>query len=131
MKKAPYSGEYMAEFKDDEYMAHFNYGGWHYGTNWCDKAVTLKHAADEIREAYSKARHHLWARQRSAPDGIAVELTESDLINLDLLPVFMLLMGFSLENIIKGIIICGMWLDDPNSINVADYAKLRVPVKNR
>ena len=115
---------------DGGHMAEFNYGGWHYGTNWCDKAVTLKHAADTIREAYSKTQYHLWTRQSSAPDGIVADLTESDFTNLDLLPVFMLLMGFSMENILKGIIICGMWLDDPNSVNVPDYDKLRFPVKN-
>ena len=49
---------------------------------------------------------------------------------LGLYPVYMLLAGYALENLFKGIIICGMWLEDHNSIDsIKDFEKLQVLVK--
>ncbi len=110
-------------------MRPFNCGGWHYGKNWYDKAVTLKNASDKILDAYLEAQDHITNRWDSAPDGVPVEFTKLDLVDLDQYPVFMLLMGYSIENLFRGIVICGMWLENPNSVEVSNFSELRVPVK--
>ena len=80
-------------------MRPFNCGGWHYGKNWYDKAITLKNASDKILDAYLEAQDHIVNRFDSAPDGVPVEFTKLDFVDLDQYPVFMLLMGYSIENL--------------------------------
>jgi hypothetical protein len=110
-------------------MSPFICGGWYCGKNWYDKAVTLKNASDKILDAYIEACQHLATRFDSASDGVPVEITRLDLVDLDQYPVYVLLMGYSIENLFRGIIICRMWLDNPSSVEVEDFTKLRVPIK--
>jgi hypothetical protein len=44
---------------------------------------------------------------------------------MEMFPIYMLLMGYAFENLIKGIIICKMWLRDPNSVEKASLGKLK------
>jgi hypothetical protein len=48
---------------------------------------------------------------------------------MQMFPVYMLLAGYSIENLFKGIIICKTWLDDPDVLNVDDFEDIRVPTK--
>ena len=45
-------------------------------------------------------------------------------------PTYMLLMGYALENIIKGIIICQMSLNDPDSIKKKNVSDLKFKLKD-
>ncbi len=112
-------------------MSNFNFAGWQNGTNWANTATTLKKAADKIREAYLVADHRLDNLWRHAPGGgKKIDLTEKDFVDIDQYRVFMMLMGYSMENLFRGIIISGIWLNDPESVDaIVDYAKLKVPIK--
>jgi hypothetical protein len=56
-------------------------------------------------------------------------MTKLDVEDLDQYPIARLLIGYALENIFRGIIITKMWLDDPKSVDIADFEELRVPDK--
>lgn len=113
-------------------MVEFNYSSWQNGTNWYLTAKALKKASDRIREAYLVAYRNLDIGKSvtAVPTGIriAVDMTKLDIDDLDQYPIAMLLMGYAMENIFRGIIICRMWLDDPESVNIADFSELRIPV---
>lgn len=59
---------------------------------------------------------------------IKVDLTKLDIDDIDQYRVSMLLMGYCLENIFKGIIVVGTWLDCPRCLEVDDFNKLYVPM---
>ena len=112
-------------------MANFNFAGWQNGTNWYNMAKTLKNSADMIREAYLEAYTHLNKRiMESLSNGGVLHTTHEHFFNIDQYPVFMMLMGYSMENIFRGIVICGEWLDDSDSVDaIVDYAAFKAQVR--
>lgn len=113
-------------------MAEFNFAGWQNGTNWYNTARTLKNAADKIRESYLEGYHNLnKIIMDSLCSGAQLQTTHEDFIDIDMYPVFMMLMGYSIENIFRGIIICGEWLENRDSVDLTiDYAKLKAQVRD-
>jgi hypothetical protein len=113
--------------------SNFDYNGWQNGANWYNMAKALKKASDKIREAYLVAYRNvdIGKQVHPVPGGFKVNIdtTKLDIDDLDQYPVAMLLMGYAMENIFKGIIVCGMWLEDPKSVDMADFDELDVPVK--
>lgn len=114
-------------------MVEFNYNSWQNGTNWYLTARALKKASDRIREAYLVAYRNLNVGKSvtQVPGGIriAVDMTKLEIDDFDQYPIAMLLMGYAMENIFRGIIICRMWLEDPESVNIVDFSELRIPVR--
>ncbi|MBN1324149.1 MAG: hypothetical protein JW986_09190 [Methanotrichaceae archaeon] len=108
-----------------------NVAGFQNGTNWFNMATTLKNSADKMREAYLESENHLNTLIRPAPGGgFTINLDDKDFIDIDQYRVFMMLMGYSMENLFRGIIITGMWLNDADSVDaIVDYSKLKVPLK--
>lgn len=102
---------------------------WRYGRNWYSTAKALKKASDKIREAYLVAYNQVNVPVRSSFSGTPAKIDGSKLADLDQYPIAMLLMGYAMENIFRGIIICDMWLEDPESVSAPNFADLLVPVK--
>jgi hypothetical protein len=76
------------------------------GFYWHDTAIMLKTAADKILAAHIDACNH-YLNSWNSRDGKPI--TDEDILlrrDRELFPVYMLLMGYALENLIKGIIIC-------------------------
>ncbi len=111
----------------------FDRNSWQNCANWYHMAMALKKASDKIREAYLVAYRNLNLGKHvsSVPGGIKidVDMTKLDISDRDQYPVAMLLMGYAMENIFRGTIICEMWLEDPKSVNVTDFVDLKIPVK--
>jgi hypothetical protein len=111
----------------------FDHNGFQNCANWHNTAKALKKAADKIRETYLVAYRNLDIGKSvsSAPGGVKiyVDMTKLDIDDLDQYPVAMLLMGYAIENIFRGIIITGMWLEDSKSVDMPNFADLQVPVK--
>lgn len=112
----------------------FNHNSFQNCDIWYRKAKALKKAADKIREAYLLAYHNLDMGKsvRPVPGGVRVDVdtTKLDLDDLDQYPIAMLLMGYAMENIFRGIIITEMWLRDPKSVEVTNFADLQAPSKS-
>ena len=112
----------------------FDYHSLQNGTNWYNKAKSLKKASDKIREAYLIAYRNLDRGKRvtQVPNGIKIDidLTTLEIDDLDhQYSIAMLLMGYAMENIFRGIIIVGTWLEDPNSVNTNNFSELQVPIR--
>jgi hypothetical protein len=111
-------------------MSDFDFNSWLNGANWYNEAKALKRAHDKIREAYLVACRNLDVGKsvRASPGRIEVKVyaTALDIDDLDQYPISMLLLGYAMENIFRGILICDKWLKDPESITVTDFADLTV-----
>ena len=111
----------------------FNPSSFQNCANWYNKAKALKKAADMIRETYLVAYRNLDRGKsvRPVPGGVRVivDMTKLDIDDLDQYPIAMLLMGYAMENIFRGIIITEMWLRDPKSVEVMNFADLQAPSK--
>lgn len=103
---------------------------WHYGNNWYIAAKALKKASDKIQETYLEAYNHISVPVRSSLSGTPAKIDGSKLADLDQYPIAMMLMGYTMENIFRGIIITEMWLENSKLLNVTDYAELSVPFKD-
>jgi len=112
-------------------MSNFDFNSWQNGDNWYNTAKALKKAHDKIREAFLVAYHNMDMGKHvsSGSEGIKVDIdmTKVNIDDLDQYPVSMLLLGYTMENLFRGILICDMWLKDPKSITVTDFADLKVP----
>lgn len=114
------------------YVTNFNFTGWQNGTVWFNRAITLKEAADMVREAYLKGYNHV---DRLVKDSVrsreVLHVTAGrDFRDIDKYSVFMMLMGYSMENLFRGIIICGEWLEDPDSIDaIVNYNEFKAHTK--
>ena len=112
----------------------FNHNSFQNCDNWLNRAKALKKAADKILETYLVARRNLDRGNsvRPVPGGVRVivDMTKLDIDDLDQYPIAMLLMGYAMENIFKGIIITEMWLRDPKSVAVTNFADLQAPSKS-
>jgi len=107
-------------------MSNLDHNSWQNCANWYNTAKALKKASDKIREAYLVAYRNVDIGKR----GRVIDFNKSEFDDLDQYPIAMLLMGYTMENIFRGIIITKMWLEDPQSVNsVTDFADLLVPVK--
>jgi hypothetical protein len=96
---------------------------WQLGGSWISTADTLKRAADKILIDYQAAYRHLNEHTSRAINSGTVEQFTLD-PNIDFYCPYMLLMGYALENIIKGMIICGTGIADPTfggAVNFADF----------
>lgn len=113
----------------------FNHNSFQNCDNWFNRAKALKKAADKILETYLVARRNLDRGNsvRPVPGGVRViaDKTKLDLDDLDQYPIAMLLRGYAMENIFRGIIITEMWLRDPKSVEVTNFADLQAPSKKR
>jgi hypothetical protein len=94
---------------------------WQIGFNWLYEAVGLKTAADNILTDYLTADERCYTL-------LSRDITEysralDDDINLRLHPVYLLLAGYALENIFKGIIICRAYLKNPQSIDKKNFGE--------
>jgi hypothetical protein len=111
---------------DDESLSIYFYREtWQKADSWYCRAVAQKTAADHILLA------HLEALQRCSKDpefGERIWSARGAIStgpNLMLFPIYMLLMGYALENIFKGIVICNMYLDNPQSVEKFDFKTLQ------
>jgi hypothetical protein len=93
------------EEKNQIYCAH-----WQEGHYWLDTAQMLKSAADKILKEYSAAC-------RRAP------VTDPDLV---LYCPYMLLMGYAVENALKGMIICESGIKDSTFKGKYQFIKFKV-----
>lgn len=100
---------------------------WQYGHNWYSTANALKKASDKIREAYLQAYNEIRVPVRSSFGGTPAKIDLSKLSDTDQYKIAMLLMGYSMENIFRGIIVCTMWLRDPKSVDFPDFGVLSAP----
>jgi len=87
------------------------------------EAIILEVAAEKILNVWQKACEYF----SSNLDGRPIDADKD--WELQLFPVYELLMGYALENIIKGIIICQMSLNDPDSIKKENLEDLVFKLK--
>jgi hypothetical protein len=66
--------------------------------SWKMQALKLKRASDKIFISSFNARKEIWAKSESNSDTLA------DHIDVQLISVYLLLMGFAIENLIKGLL---------------------------
>jgi len=108
----------MSNEEDEEAERSYWYNRWKQGFSWLEVANTLIKAAYNTRDFAIADVNNFNPELTRIPDGWYLYL------------VYMLLAGYAMENLFKGIIICGMWLDDANSVDVfGDFEKLQFPVK--
>jgi hypothetical protein len=100
---------------------------WCHGSYWEFEAITLEVAAEKILDAWQKAcEFYLYDRYNGMPINDRSTLATWE---IQLFPVYKLLMGYALENIIKGIIICQMSLNDPDSIKKENLEDIKFKLK--
>ena len=117
---------------DDEISRYFYRRGWQSGESWYCRAISLKTAADLVFEAHLDAIKRLRSDRTSDRREF---YTASTAISRDpklmLFPVYMLLMGYALENAMKGIIITRTCLIDPQSICGSDLSSFQFPFNGK
>ena len=98
------------------------------GVSWIYTARMLKAAADCIFKSQEESFDKYMRIDFPAID--RGEYTDEEAVlqaalkpYLAMFPVYMLLMGYALENVFKGIIICDMFLRDPMSVEVIILSK--------
>ena len=100
---------------------------WSHGFYWECEAETLEVAAEKILDAWQKAcKFYLYDRYDGMPIDDRSILASWE---IEMFPVYKLLMGYALENIIKGIIICQMSINDPHSIEKENFEDLKFTLK--
>jgi hypothetical protein len=125
---------------NEERLKRYWYNRWKEGFSWLDMAKTLRTSGHTIRDDFLAAQQrflqNLWETAKVSGEGYTLEIKGTIGISsyrdskMDLYPMYMSQAGYALENLFKGIIISGMWLNDPQSIDVVDdFKTLRVPVK--
>lgn len=134
-----HEGSELSE-EDLKQLKQYWYNRWKEGFSWLDMANTLKTSADTIHEellaADQRFIQNIWKNSEVKQDeeGIKVR-TKGDILSygdseMGLYPMYMSQVGYALENLFKGIIICGMWLDNPKSIDgLNDFQALFFPIK--
>ena len=116
---------------NDEDMRCYYHDSWQSGSEWLSTAKVLKTAADKILKDYLAAYQRYDSQVRIALNGTPVDLAPSlHDPDLTLWPVYKLLMGYALENLLKGIIISKGLLEYPRCFEVDDFSQLHVPRKN-
>jgi len=115
--------------KNKEYDDYYK-SCWQSGMYWMIEAQTLKVAADKIFDVWHDACQRF--KDLKEEDGHLVTDIYYLTINaeMQLFPVYMLLMGYAFENLVKGIIICEMRRKDPDSIDKTNLGDLRLPWKD-
>ena len=98
---------------------------WQSGMYWMIKAQTLKVAADKIFIVWQDA-----CQRYPKMDGMDLDLVGNIYSEIQLFPVYMLLMGYAFENLVKGIIICEMRRIDPDLLDKPNLGKLDLPWKD-
>lgn len=105
---------------DNDYMLNIYCDDWKNGQSWERMASRLKTAANIILKANQEALN---------------PKTENDSTsffnNTELIPIYLLLMGYALEDLFKGIIICGSWSTNRECLEKDDFNKFCVPRKGR
>jgi hypothetical protein len=98
---------------------------WQDGSSWLYMAMRLKLAVDKILEVYKEG---ISEEPSSSihPSSEAIEL----ILKMSQDPIYMLLMGYAIENAIKGIIVCGMQLDKSEGLNKANFEDVMTPLKD-
>jgi hypothetical protein len=104
---------------DDIYIDHIKNRSY-----WKDTAEKLKFAAYKIFEVHQNS----WRIALNLEYGQPVA-EEDDAISLNMFPIYKMLMGYALENAIKGFIIYKTRLQDPKFFDNKDFKNLRVPRK--
>ncbi len=98
---------------------------WQRGGSWLSAAEMLKRSADNLLVDYQAAYQQLdEQRSRAIAHGTILDL-ETLPPDLDLYCPYMLLMGYAVENLIKGIIVCGTGITDPNFDGKIDFGDFR------
>jgi len=96
---------------------------WKLSNAWISTAEMLKRSADKLLSDYLVAYEEL-SRQTSHAI-TSIERTQITMPqDLDLYCPYMLLMGYAIENLIKGVIICGTGSSDPSfggAVNFEDF----------
>ena len=97
---------------------------WKLSNAWISTAEMLKRSADRLLSNYQLAYQEL-SRQTSQAiaSGERTRITMPQ--DLDLYCPYMLLMGYAIENLIKGAIICGTGLSDPNFGGAVNFEEFR------
>jgi hypothetical protein len=124
---------------DEEDLKRYWYNRWKYGFSWFEMANTLKTGAynthDVFLVAVQRFLKDFWENAEVKKEGDTLQI-KGDLSltppdpEMDMYRVYMGQAGSAIENLLKGIIICGMWLDKPESIDgVDDFKMLSFPVK--
>jgi hypothetical protein len=119
-------------------LKKFWYNRWKDSYSWLEMANTLKTSADNIHDMFLDATNgfiqRIWENAEANPEGNKIKI-KGNLFSygspeMKLYPVYMSQAGYALENLFKGIIISGMWLNNSQSIDgINNFIDLRVPVK--
>jgi len=98
---------------------------WQLGGSWLSTAKMLKLAADNLLVDYQAAYEQLTEISTGAINhGTVVDLNRLP-PNLELYCSYALLMGYAIENLIKGIIVCDAGITDPNFGGVVNFEDFR------
>ena len=102
---------------------------WRDGFYWEEEAYILEAAANRILDAWQKAceLHKSGHFDGKSIDDYRYLLCHNE---IQMFPTYMLLMGYALENIIKGIIICQLSLNDPASVTKTNFSNLEFNLKD-
>jgi len=123
----------------EEDLKRYWYSRWKEGFEWLTMARTLRATSDNIRGVFLAAEQRFlrdfWEKAEVKREGDAIHIKRDfppgpPDPEMDMYRVYMGQAGYAIENLLKGIIISGMWLDDPQSIDgVDDFKKLSFPLK--
>jgi hypothetical protein len=102
---------------------------WLRGTLWLTTAQMLKRAADKILADQQAALKRNITMRESEHILVTDDRFISMWLDMQMLPVYMILTGYALEDLFKGIIICGTWLEDPSILSKDNFKDVRVPAK--
>lgn len=123
----------------EEDLKNYWYNRWKEGFEWLTMARTLRTSAFNTRNNFLAAEERFlrefWETAEVEKEGDTIRI-KNDLASTlpdperDLYRVYMGQAGSAIENLLKGIIICRMWLDNPQSIDeIDDFKKLSFHVK--
>jgi hypothetical protein len=102
---------------------------WRNGARWYYQAFALKRAANKIRETYLVASNDKDILISKLCNGESRSSDKADITDLDQFPIAVLLAGYAVENIVRGIIICGTWLESPELVGMEHLDELYVDPK--